>query len=105
MMSSSEDWADIPADTVEKVSQLQFLDDKHLWQAAQMVVATEKSERMQALVLKAQDEGLTEPEQAEATHLQALANRIMLTRVEAAVLLQKRGFDISKLHQSTPFAD
>lgn len=84
----------------EEIAQLPFLDDDHLWQAARQIAPAEKNERMQALVLKQQAEGLTPTEQEEAQQLQFYAHRLMLIRGEAAVLLQQRGFNISTLRQA-----
>lgn len=91
-------WAGVPSDISDEVEQLQFLDDEHLWRAAQLSVAEDKSERMQFLSQKQEAEGLTTKEQEEIKHLQYLAHRVILIRAEASVLLQDRGYNISKLH-------
>lgn len=91
-------WAGVPSDIVDEVEQLRFLDDQHLWRAAQLTVSDEKSERMQLLSQKQTVEGLTVAEKEEIEQLQLLAQRIMLVRAEAAVLLQDRGHNISQLH-------
>jgi len=83
----------------EELAQLPFLDDAHLWQAARQLAITENNERIQALVLKQQSEGLTEAELLETQQLQHYAQRLMLIRAEAAVLLQQRGYDIAALRQ------
>lgn len=83
----------------EEIAQLPFLDNDHLWQAARQVAPAEKNERMQALILKQQAEGLTPTEQEEAKQLQSYAHRLMLIRAEAAILLRQRGFNISTLRQ------
>jgi len=94
----------LPLALAEEIAQLPFLDDAHLWQAARQVAPLEKNERMQELVLKQQAEGLTAAEQQEAQQLQQYAHRLMMTRAEAAVLLQQRGYDISSLRQRVPTA-
>jgi hypothetical protein len=91
-------WAGVPSDVADEVEQLRFLDDEHLWRAAQLTVAEEKSERMQILSQKQKAEGLTVAEKEEIEQLQHLAQRVMLVRAEAAVLLQERGYNISRLH-------
>ena len=91
-------WAGVPSDIAGEVEQLRFLDDQHLWRAARLTVAEEKSERMQALSQKQKVEGLTAVEREEIEQLQLLAQRVMLVRAEAAVLLQERGHNISQLH-------
>ncbi|MCL4263558.1 MAG: hypothetical protein KJ069_10105 [Anaerolineae bacterium] len=99
-LESQDSWAGIPAEIADEVEQLQFLDDAHLWRVARTIVPTEKAERMQELAWKQQAEGLNAAEQAETAVLRQLANRVMLLRAEAAVLLQQRGHDISPLNQS-----
>lgn len=95
--SRNDDLLDVPLQIAEQMRQLTFLDNHHLWQAAQRVVPEEKSERMQELILKQQAEGLTESEEQEAKQLVMYGNLVMLTRAEAMVLLQERGEDISWL--------
>jgi hypothetical protein len=93
-----DSWAGISVDIADEVKQLRFLDDEHLWRVAQLTASDEKSERMQTLSQKQEVEGLTISEKEEVKQLQKLAQRIMLVRAEAAVLLQERGHNISQLH-------
>ena len=95
-----KDWIGIPADIAEEIKQLAFLDDEHLWQAAKITVPQEKSGRMQELALKRQTEGLTDTEQKEAEQLLHFANRVMMVRAEAAIMLKNRGMDITSLELS-----
>ena len=90
---ATDDLVGIHPDIATGMAQLTFLDDHHLWRAAQQVVPLEKSECMQALTLKQQAEGLTQSEQEEAEQLRHFAHRVMLVRAEAAVLLKKRGLE------------
>jgi hypothetical protein len=90
-------WAGVSSNIAEEVDQLRFLDDAHLWRAAQLTIAEEKSERMQFLSQKQKAEGLAAAEMDEVEQLQHLAHRVMLVRAEAAVQLKNRGLDISKL--------
>jgi len=98
-LTTTDDLAGIHPDIATEMAQLTFLDDHHLWRAAQQGVPLEQSERIQALTLKQQAEGLTQSEQEEAEQLRHFAHRVMLVRAEAAVLLKKRGVDISSLRQ------
>lgn len=91
---------DVSEGTNIALAQLVYLDDADLWQAASMLVPREKAERMQALVEKEQLEGLTRDEEQEAQQLQRYGQHVMLVKAEAAVILQKRGYDISNLRQS-----
>jgi hypothetical protein len=96
----TEAWVGVPADIATEVAQLRYLDDEHLLRTAQQTVPVEKSERMQALSQKLKNEGLTAPEEEEIRQLQHYAQRVMLIRAEAAVLLQERGFDVAQLRQA-----
>lgn len=90
-------WAGVPSDIADEVDQLRFLDDEHLLRAAKLTIAEEKSERMQVLSQKQRAERLTPAEQEEIDQLQHLAQRVMLVRAEAAVLLQDRGHNVTTL--------
>lgn len=83
-----------------EVAQLRYLDDEHLLRTAQLIVPVEKSKRMQILSQKLKNEGLAAAEEEEIWQLQHYAQRVMLVRAEAAVLLQERGYDISRLRQA-----
>ena len=97
-----DDWSGIPQDIALELKQLKFLDDSYLWEVARQVVPSAKSARMQTLVLKQQNEGLTKHEEAEAKLLQHVAHRVMLLRAEAALLLKTRGHNISTLKMPLP---
>ncbi len=101
LLASDEPDLSLSQMIAEELAQLSFLDDAHLWQAASQVAPAEKNERMQLLAIKQQAEGLTESEKQEAQQLQQYAHRLMMIRAEAAVLLKRRGHDISVLRQST----
>ncbi len=98
-LAADDAWVGIPTGIATEVAQLRFLDDAHLWRAAQLTVPPEKSERMQFLSEKLQSEGLMVTEEEEMRQLQHYGQRVMLVRAEAAVLLQGRGFDIAGLRQ------
>lgn len=99
-LSVGDGWLGVPDDIATEVAQLRHLDDDHLWRVARMTMPIEKSERMQILSQRLKIEGLTAAEEEEIGQLQHYAQRIMLVRAEAAVLLQERGFDIADLRQS-----
>jgi hypothetical protein len=99
-LSTADAWVGVPTKIAEEAEQLRYLNDEHLLRTAQLTVPAEKSERMQTLSQKFKAEGLTAVEAEEIRQLQYYAQRIMLIRAEAAVLLQERGFDISQLRQS-----
>ena len=57
---------------------------------------------MQALVLKRQGVRLTAVEERELKRLTHLADRAMLVRAQAAVLLKERGHNIESLGPAEP---
>jgi plasmid stability protein len=94
---------DLPSDIADDVAQLAFLTDDELWRTARATLTPDESERMQALLLKRQREGLTSSERQEAEHLLHRYDRTMLIRAQAAVLLKERGHDVSPLQE--PLSD
>jgi uncharacterized protein YnzC (UPF0291/DUF896 family) len=86
---------ELPQETTEVLSQLRFLDDAELWQAARTRMLPEQAERLEQLNLKQQHEGLTPDEQQERDQLLGHYEQTMLVRAQAAVLLQERGHDVS----------
>ena len=96
----TDELAQIPPEMMEELDQLAFLDNEHLWRVARQTVSEKKTTRIQTLIEKQEAEGLTSSEQQEVILLRQFANRIMLLRAEAAVLLKSRGLDISSLRQN-----
>jgi len=89
---------EVLADDIEQaLAQLDLLTDSELWQSAQIAVSSENTESMQELVEKQQRDGLTASENQQAQLLSHLFNRIMLVRAKAAILLKRRGYDISPI--------
>jgi hypothetical protein len=87
----------LPASLRDDLDQLQFLDDEGLWKTARIRLPDAATERMDELVARRDETGLTAAELAELQQLLTLVDRVMLTRAEAAVQLQRRGFDINSL--------
>jgi plasmid stability protein len=88
---------DLSPDIADDLAQMAFMTDAELWQAAQTELPLQDSAKMQALMFKRQREGLTTAEEREAKRLAHRADRTMLVRSRAAVLLQDRGHDVSSL--------
>jgi len=86
---------ELPQETTEVLSQLRFLDDAELWQAARTRMSPEQAEQLEQFNLKQQREGLTPDEQQERDQLLRRYEQTMLVRAQAAVLLQERGHDVS----------
>lgn len=81
---------DLPADIADDLAQLTYLTDAELQQASQTTLPSRDAERMQSLMLKRQQEGLKPQEAQEAEHLSHRADRAMLVRAQANVLLKVR---------------
>ena len=92
---------DLPADLVDTLTQLRFLTDAELWQAARTMLPVRESQQMQQLVTKQQRQGLTMREQRKVEDLLAHFHRTTLVRAQAALLLKERGYNIESL-RSTP---
>lgn len=86
------------------LAQMAFMNDAALWQAARAAMTADQRERMEALNLKQQREGLTESEMKEAEALHRLYEDTLLVRAQAAVLLKRRRYDVSDPAQFAPLA-
>ena len=87
----------LPAEIADEMGQMTYLTERELWQATRTVMTSGENRRMQALVLKRQQEGLSAEEEAEAERLAQRHERVMLIRAQAAALLKERGQDVSDL--------
>ncbi|MCB0099052.1 MAG: hypothetical protein KDE46_25135, partial [Caldilineaceae bacterium] len=87
----------LPTELEQTLAELAYLTDDELWQAARAKLAAEENQAMQELILKKQAGVLTQSEAALAQQLLQKADRVMLIRAQAAVLLKERGHDISSL--------
>jgi hypothetical protein len=87
----------IPSEIALDLIQLECLDNDDLWQAAKTKVPYSYTEQMQQLLDK---RALTTEEQALVGQLSKLAQRTMLVRAKATVLLKQRGFDITLLQET-----
>jgi len=90
----------IAPDIERDLATLEFFTDDELWQTAQAQVSQETSDQLQFLLDKQQREGLTQSEKTTAQSLAQYHDRVMLLRAKAAVLLKRRGFDITTLLQT-----
>ena len=92
----------LPATLEEQLSQLQILADDDLWRAAELRVPAEEAERLEMLADKQATDGLSGAEHQELDRLVNMGHQVMLVRAEAAVLLKRRGLEISRLLQQSP---
>lgn len=81
----------------EELTSLALLDDESLWLAARSRMPETPAELMAKLNYKQQREGLNKAELATLNDLGQEYDRYLLIRAEAAVLLKRRGVDISEL--------
>jgi hypothetical protein len=88
---------DLPAKLEEELAALALLNDDSLWLAARSRMAETSAELMTELNYKQQREGLNKAELASLNHLGREYDRYLLIRAEAAVLLKRRGVNISEL--------
>jgi hypothetical protein len=87
----------IPDELSQEIAGLEHLDDETLWRAARGHLAAETARRMEKLHRKRQREGLTGAEARALSEFVRQYERAMLIRARAAVLLKRRGFDVSEL--------
>ncbi|MEZ4705678.1 MAG: hypothetical protein R3A44_00650 [Caldilineaceae bacterium] len=87
----------LPTELEQALAELAFLTDDELWQAARTKLAAEENQAMQELILKKQAGVLAPNEETLAQQLLYKADRVMLIRAQAAVLLKERGHDIASL--------
>lgn len=76
---------------------LALLDDNILWNAARSRMPSKKAQQMEELHFKRGYQGLNEAESKTLSSLVQQYERYMLIRAKAAVLLKRRGQDISEL--------
>jgi predicted HAD superfamily phosphohydrolase len=75
---------------------LEGLEDDELWEAARSVISPEQQEEI-SLLLEKNKATLTEAEKARLSELQAQADRLMLRKAYAYVLLKWRGHRLPTL--------
>jgi hypothetical protein len=85
------------------LTQMAYLNDAALWQAARSTLTVEQRERLEALHHRRQrNDSLSATEEKEMAALETLYRDTILIRAQAAVLLKQRGYDVSDLSQFTP---
>jgi len=94
--------SDLPLDLQTALTQMAFLNDAALWQAARSALSSEQQQRLDALHDKQQRTRLSPAEQAEEQALLKLYRETQLVRAQAAVLLMQRGYDLSDPGQIAP---
>jgi hypothetical protein len=87
----------LPSGLADEMAQMAFLTDGELWQAVRSSMTSAENQRMQALLLRGQREGLSLEDEHEIERLVQRQERVMLIRAKAASLLRLRGYDVSQL--------
>ncbi len=91
-----------PSSFRNALAQMAYLNDAALWQAARATMTASQRERLEELHDLLQHAGLGEAERNEEQQLLALYRETILVRAQAAVLLKRRGYDVSNLKQFEP---
>ncbi len=91
-----------PADLSAALAQMAYLNDAALWQAARSTMHPTHRERLATLHGEQQRRSLSSEERFEEQALLKLYREVLLVRAQAAVLLKKRGYDVSDLTQFEP---
>lgn len=89
-------------DAQSALAQMAYLNDAALWQAARATMSADQRQRLEDLHDKQQRDGLTDEEQTEDGALLDLYRGTLLVRARAALLLKRRGYDITDPDQFTP---
>jgi hypothetical protein len=89
--------AKVPPEYWPELEALEAMSDEELWEIARSEMAAAQQDRLDHLLQKNQAEGLSEAEQQELDRLHAEANRLMLQKSYAHVLLKWRGHQVPNL--------
>lgn len=87
--------AGLPQNLADELSELAFLSDSDLWQVARSTLPVEHYEEVDALLALKSENRLTSSENARLEHLLQEYQSLVLRRAQAAMLLQRRGHDMS----------
>lgn len=87
----------LPPDVQDELASLALLSDDELWQVARSVVDTETHTQMSQLLDKNQAGTITETERGILDQLCEVADRVMLRKAQAYVLLKERGYQLPSL--------
>ena len=90
-------WDDAPAEFQADLAVMDRLDDDALWKLARGRKTSAEMERYNALLERNKSGVLTEAERLELNALREEADRFMLRKAHAAVLLRWRGHDVLAL--------
>lgn len=86
--------AKVPAGYRPELEALEEMTDDELWEVAKAEMSGVQQDRLDELLRKNQSEGLSAAEQQELDQLHAEANRLMLRKSYAQVILKWRGHPV-----------
>jgi hypothetical protein len=89
--------AKVPPEYLPELEALEAMSDEELWEIARSEMAAAQQDRLDHLLQKNRTEDLSEVEQQELDQLHTEANRLMLQKSYAHVLLKWRGHQVPKL--------
>ena len=89
--------AKVPPEYLPELEALEAMSDEELWEIARSEMLAAQQDRLDHLLQKNQTEDLSEVEQQELDQLHTEANRLMLQKSYAHVLLKWRGHQMPKL--------
>lgn len=90
-------WDDVPEEFQADIAALDRLDDNSLWQIIRSCKTAEQMERYDFLLERNSSGNITDAEQLELINLRHEADRFMLCKAQAAVLLRWRGHYVPTL--------
>lgn len=86
---------DLPAGVIDELKEFVFLSDEKLWRIARRELPSAHPQQMEALLAKKGQGKIAPEEQAKLDKLLEEYQTNILRRGQAAVLLQRRGYDLS----------
>jgi hypothetical protein len=89
--------AGLPQELADELSALAFLSDDELWQVARNALPVEHHQQVDDLLARKGRGQLPDSEQQRLDRLLQEYQALVLRRGQAAVLLQRRGYDLSDL--------
>ncbi len=85
----------LPQDLADELANLAFLNDSDLWQVARSTLPAKHHQQVDALLARKGQGELTSDEQQTLDRLLHEYQSLVLRRAQAAMLLQRRGYDMS----------
>jgi hypothetical protein len=85
----------LPEELADDLAELAFLNDAALWNIARATLGAEHQDQMDDLLARKGQGQITQSEQLRLDELIQQYERYVLRRSQAAVLLQRRGYDVS----------